>query len=64
MNQPYPLEQVTERAQQIWEQDGCPSGKAEENWLRAEQIVYGEEIELASVACGAGHTPTYFDHAA
>ena len=59
MNQTYPTEQVTELAQQIWEKDGRPNGKAEEHWFRAEEIVYGEELELASVACGAGHTSSY-----
>jgi hypothetical protein len=29
-------EQITQRAQQIWEEEGRPEGRAEEHWLRAE----------------------------
>lgn len=27
---------IAARAQEIWEQEGCPDGRAEEHWLRAE----------------------------
>jgi hypothetical protein len=30
------LEEITQRAQQIWEEEGRPEGRAEEHWLRAE----------------------------
>jgi hypothetical protein len=29
-------ERITERARQIWEEEGRPDGRAEEHWLRAE----------------------------
>jgi len=29
-------ERVARRAQEIWEEEGCPEGRAEEHWLRAE----------------------------
>jgi hypothetical protein len=29
-------EQISERARQIWERNGCPSGRDLENWLQAE----------------------------
>lgn len=30
-------ERVTRRAHQIWEEEGCPDGRSEDHWLRAEQ---------------------------
>lgn len=31
------MEQISERAKQIWEDEGRPEGKADEHWLRAEE---------------------------
>ena len=30
------MEQIAERAQQLWEEEGRPEGKADEHWARAE----------------------------
>ena len=32
-----PRDLIAKRAYQIWQQEGCPSGREEEHWLRAEQ---------------------------
>ena len=34
-------ERITERARQIWEEEGRPDGRAEEHWLRAEHEIAG-----------------------
>ncbi|MDT7952223.1 MAG: DUF2934 domain-containing protein [Acetobacteraceae bacterium] len=33
---------VRQRAHSLWEADGCPDGRAEEYWHRAEQLVAEE----------------------
>jgi hypothetical protein len=39
--------QIAERAYLIWEQKGCPEGKALENWLQAEaELSTGTTSEL------------------
>jgi hypothetical protein len=41
--------QIAERAYLIWEQKGCPEGKALENWLQAEaELSTGTTSELSS----------------
>jgi hypothetical protein len=41
--------QIAERAYLIWEQKGCPEGKALENWLQAEaELSTGTTSELPS----------------
>jgi len=36
---PSKIERIAARAYEIWEQEGRPTGKAEEHWRRAEQEV-------------------------
>lgn len=33
------LNAIRNRAYQIWEENGCPEGQAEDNWLQAEREV-------------------------
>jgi hypothetical protein len=41
--------QIAERAYLIWEQKGCPEGRALENWLQAEaELSTGTTSELSS----------------
>ncbi|KVL42847.1 hypothetical protein WS99_02015 [Burkholderia territorii] len=40
--------QVRERAYRLWEADGAPEGKADDYWLRAEQLIDAEEGSPAS----------------
>ncbi|KVN44440.1 hypothetical protein WT12_23315 [Burkholderia territorii] len=40
--------QVRERAYRLWEADGAPEGKADDYWLRAEQLIDAEEGSAAS----------------
>lgn len=35
--EPAPAEKIAARAYQIWQESGCPEGKQEEHWFRAEQ---------------------------
>jgi hypothetical protein len=40
-------DQVRQRAYELWEQHGCPSGGEQEFWLQAErEINQGEELKL------------------
>ncbi|KVH42803.1 DUF2934 domain-containing protein [Burkholderia diffusa] len=41
--------QVRERAYRLWEADGAPDGKADEYWLRAEQLLDAEDGTTASM---------------
>lgn len=44
-------EQISRRAQQLWENGGRPSGRDEEIWLEAErQLATGEETSEAFIA--------------
>lgn len=44
-------EQISRRAQQLWENGGRPSGRDEEIWLEAErQLATGEETSAAFIA--------------
>ncbi|EZP74367.1 hypothetical protein BV96_00455 [Sphingomonas paucimobilis] len=47
-------EAVKARAYRIWEEEGCPPGRDEDHWLRAEQAIAAEEAAPAdSSAAGA-----------
>ena len=43
---------ITERARQLWEEDGRPAGRDMEYWLKAEEEL-GVRLERASRAEGA-----------
>ena len=45
MNDEELKQRITERARQLWEEDGCPEGRDMEYWLKAE-----EELAPHSVA--------------
>ena len=49
---PRPLhEEIAQRAYEIWEQRGRPSGSREEDWFRAEsELSYPSEVPLADTA--------------
>jgi hypothetical protein len=32
---------IQERAYQIWQEEGCPEGREQEHWLRAEAEISG-----------------------
>ena len=36
MNHDELKQRITERARQLWEEDGCPEGRDMEYWLKAE----------------------------
>ena len=40
-------ERITERARQIWEEEGRPDGRAEEHWLRAERELLAAPVAKA-----------------
>ena len=42
-------EEIRARSYQIWEREGCPDGKAEEHWLRAEAEL-ADECESGRIA--------------
>ncbi len=59
---------ITERAHQLWEEDGCPEGRDMEYWLKAEEelaphSIAGEEDPLealdhdAAEVSGKGKAP-------
>jgi hypothetical protein len=37
-------QEITERAFAIWQQEGCPDGRALSNWLRAEAEIKAEGV--------------------
>jgi hypothetical protein len=41
-------EQIRELAYQIWQQEGCPEGKATEHYFRAKQILEKEPFAPAT----------------
>lgn len=49
-------ESVRERAYQIWEREGCPTGRQHEHWMRAEREL-GSETDEASDAAAADEMP-------
>ena len=38
-------ERVRQRAYDIWQREGCPEGKADEHWARAEAEITAEDQE-------------------
>ncbi len=61
-------QRITERARQLWEEDGCPEGRDMEYWLKAEEelaphSIVGEEDPLealdhdAAEVSGKGKAP-------
>ena len=40
-------ERVRALAHKLWEEEGCPKGRAEAHWLRAEEIVAKETAKPA-----------------
>ncbi|WP_037471526.1 DUF2934 domain-containing protein [Sphingobium sp. DC-2] len=46
-------EAVKARAYRIWEEEGCPPGRDEDHWLRAEQAIAEETAPADSSAAGA-----------
>ena len=68
MNHDELKQRITERARQLWEEDGCPDGRDMEYWLKAEEelaphSVAGEEDPLealdhdAAEVSGKGKAP-------
>jgi hypothetical protein len=45
---PIPHEQIALRAQELWEADGRPEGKADEHWLQAENELLSHIAQLAA----------------
>lgn len=39
---------IAERARQIWEAEGCPIGRDDENWLRAERELMEQALSRIS----------------
>jgi hypothetical protein len=40
-------EQIERMAHRIYEEEGCPEGKAEEHWARAERIIHEQRVAVA-----------------
>ena len=70
-----PHEVITLRAHRLWEARGCPIGSPEEDWLRAEEEIRGEQevrdemvrarnkrVRAHSSAAEADATPPFSDH--
>ncbi|MDF3015815.1 MAG: hypothetical protein K0R44_1040 [Thermomicrobiales bacterium] len=68
MNHDELKQRITERARQLWEEDGCPEGRDMEYWLKAEEelaphSIAGEEDPLealdhdAAEVSGKGKAP-------
>lgn len=36
------VEQIRQRAHEIWEEEGCPDGRQAEHWKRAERELRGD----------------------
>ena len=45
---PIPHDQIAHRAQEIWEHDGRPEGKADEHWHQAENELRQHIAQLAA----------------
>lgn len=39
-------QRIRERAYQIWQEAGCPEGKADEHWRQAEAEIAAQERDL------------------
>ncbi len=52
-------EEITKRARQIWEQNGSPSDRDEEFWLKAEREVLGADQSIRVEGNGAVDAKQY-----
>jgi hypothetical protein len=62
MNDEELKQRITERARQLWEEDGCPEGRDMEYWLKAEEelaphSVAGEEDPMEALDHDAPRVP-------
>jgi hypothetical protein len=70
-----PREEIALRAYHLWEARGCPIASSEEDWLRAEEEIRGEQADRDEVvrarnkkvragrsAPGPGGPPSFSDH--
>jgi len=70
-----PQEEIALRAHRLWEARGCPIGSPEEDWLRAEEQLRGEQaiddevvrarnkrVRSHSSAAEADGPPPFSDH--
>lgn len=48
------VDQIRERAYELWQADGCPEGRDVEYWLRAEADLKGESRAGAEAGDGPG----------
>jgi hypothetical protein len=48
---------IRERAYHLWEVDGCPEGRAQEYWERAQASINNEDSEKAAPSEAAGTVP-------
>ena len=46
---------IRERAYRLWEADGCPEGRAQEYWERAQASINNEDSEQPAPYGGARH---------
>jgi hypothetical protein len=51
---------IRDRAYQIWQEEGCPDGKATEHWEQARRMIEKEESWAAQP--GEGAKPTRREH--
>ena len=62
MNDEELKQHITERARQLWEEDGCPEDRDMEYWLKAEEelaphSVAGEEDPMEALGHDAPRVP-------
>jgi hypothetical protein len=58
--QPHPVshDEIASRAQQLWEGEGKPDGKADEHWHRAEAEIRLRQLEEAAAVTALPVIPT------
>ena len=56
------IHKVRERAYQIWEHEGCPEGRENEHWHRAEQELADEDAAGSSPDAGGQAAAHEYDH--
>jgi hypothetical protein len=56
------IHKVRERAYQIWEREGCPEGRENEHWHRAEQELADEDASGSSPDAGGQAAAHEYDH--
>lgn len=52
-------ERIRARAYELWERDGCPAGRAEEHWRKAEEEI-AEEDGRPELPPGLAETPAEY----